>query len=338
MFRSALSVKTIAKDSYQSMKPHFLTTTIICSDSSWVGERIDSFLHARIPEFSRNYFQELIDAGFVLINELPLTKSNYRLKLNDRVHATLRTKLCNTAPAHVEFEVIDEQPDFLVINKPAGLLVHHTATNPEEITLVNGLLHRFPDMQKIEGNERPGIIHRIDKNTSGLLLVARNAQAHNTFTALFQERKIKKTYLAVVAGNPSADGRIDLAVGRHPTERHKMSTIGIESREALTFYKVQQQFSTASLLEVRIVTGRTHQVRVHCAAIGHGLLGDEVYGVKHPLIARQALHAWRVAFTFQGKEFSYEAPLPDDMQGLLRGLAATQFGRSGEKSINQKCL
>ncbi|MBM3893590.1 RluA family pseudouridine synthase [Candidatus Dependentiae bacterium] len=335
MFRSALSVTTIAKDSYQSMKPHFLTTTIVCSEPTWVGERVDSFLHARIPEFSRNYFQELIDAGFVLVNDLPLAKNNYRIKLNDTVSVTLRTKVCNTAPAHVEFEVIDEQPDFLVINKPAGLLVHHTATNPEEITLVNGLLYRFPDMQKIEGNERPGIIHRIDKNTSGLLLVARTVQAHNAFTALFQGRNIEKTYLAVVAGRPQASGRIDLPVGRHPTERHKMSTTGIESRQALTFYQVQEQFSTASLLEVRIVTGRTHQVRVHCAAIGHGLLGDEVYGVKHPLIARQALHAWRVKFTYQGKEFSYEAPLPDDIQQLLRGLAGTQLGRNDGKSFDK---
>lgn len=329
MFRSALSITTITKDSYQSMNPSFLTITIVCSEPTWVGERIDSFLHARIPEFSRNYFQELIDAGFVLVNDLPLAKNNYRIKLNDTVSATLRTKLCNTAPAHVDFEVIDEQPDFLVINKPAGLLVHHTATNPEEITLVNGLLHRFPDMQKIEGNERPGIIHRIDKNTSGVLLVARNLQAHNAFTALFKERKIEKTYLAVVTGNPPASGRIDLAVGRHPTERHKMSTIGIESRSALSFYKVQEQFSTASLLEVRIVTGRTHQVRVHCAAIGHGLLGDEVYGVKHPLIARQALHAWRVTFSYQGKEFNYEAPVPSDMQRLLQALTGTQLGMGG---------
>ena len=329
MFRSGLSITTITKDIYQSMNPSFLTTTIVCSEPAWAGERIDSFLHARIPEFSRNYFQELIDAGFVLVNDLPLAKNNYRIKLNDRVSATLRTKLCNTAPAHVDFEVIDEQPDFLVINKPAGLLVHHTATNPEEITLVNGLLHRFPDMQKIEGNERPGIIHRIDKNTSGILLVARNLQAHNAFTALFKERKIEKTYLAIVTGNPPVSGRIDLAVGRHPTERHKMSTIGIESRSALSFYKVQEQFSTASLLEVRIVTGRTHQVRVHCAAIGHGLLGDDVYGVKHPLIARQALHARRVTFTYQGKAFSYEAPIPSDMQRLLQGLTGTQLGMGG---------
>lgn len=304
------------------MNPNFITTTIVCTDPTWVGKRIDSFLHTRIPEFSRNYFQELIDAGFVVVNNTTLQKNNYRIKLHDRVSATLRTKACNTAPAYVDFDVIDEQEDFLVINKPAGLLVHHTATNPEEITLVNGLLHRFPDMQKIESNERPGIIHRIDKNTSGILLVARNLQAHNAFTALFKERTIEKTYLAIVAGNPPASGRIDLAVGRHPIDRHKMSTIGIESRSALSFFKVQQHFPTASLLEVRIVTGRTHQVRVHCAAIGHGLLGDEVYGVKHPLITRQALHAWRVTFTYQGKAFSYQAPLPKDLQLLLQGLAA----------------
>ncbi len=308
------------------MNPAFSTTTIICTEPSWVGERIDSFLHARIPSFSRNYFQELIDAGFVQVNNIVLQKNNYRLKLNDTVVATLRTKMCNIAPAPVAFDVIAEHPDFLVINKPAGLLVHHTATNPEEVTLVNGLLHRFPDMQDIEGSERPGIVHRIDKNTSGLLVVARNLQAHNALTTLFQERKIEKTYLAVVTGIAPASGRIDLPVGRHPTERHKMSTKGIESRSALTFYTLQQHFVDTSLLAVRIVTGRTHQVRVHCAAIGHGLLGDEVYGLKHPLIDRQALHAWRIAFTYKGQEFSFEAPLPRDIQMLITALSAIQIG------------
>jgi 23S rRNA pseudouridine1911/1915/1917 synthase len=181
-------------------------------------------------------------------------------------------------------------------------------------------------MQDLEGSERPGIVHRIDKNTSGLLLVARNLQAHNLLSALFKERKIQKTYLAVVNGVPPASGRIDLPVGRHPTERHKMSTKGIEARPALTFFTVEQQLNDASLLAVRIVTGRTHQVRVHCAAIGHGLLGDDVYGVKSPFIDRQALHAWQIQFSYKGQDFSFQAPLPDDMQDLLTALAGTKVG------------
>jgi 23S rRNA pseudouridine1911/1915/1917 synthase len=249
-----------------------------------------------------------------------MIKSNYCVKPADIISITFKNREWNLDPTPVAFEVIDEQEDFLIINKPAGLLVHHATSSPGEITLVNGLLHSYPDMHNTESAQRPGIVHRIDKHTSGLLLVARNLQAQAALSAMFKDRKIEKTYLAVASGITPATGRIDLPIGRHPTERHKMSTIGIESRNALSFFTAKEFFKEATLLEVRIVTGRTHQIRVHCAAIGHGLLGDSTYGQSSPLIERQALHAWQMKFEYKEKSFSYQAPLPEDITRLLTAL------------------
>ena len=261
--------------------------------------------------------------GKVTINQITIYKPNHTVRLQDTVVITLAAKQSNFTPADVPFDVIDEQQDFLIINKPAGLLVHHADTKPDELSLVNGLLHRYPDMQALESLQRPGIVHRIDKNTSGLLLIARKQQAQAALAALFKERKIHKVYRAVVQGHPAPAGKIDLPIGRHPIDRHKMATFGIETRSALSYYKVIESFGDASLLEINIIPGRTHQVRVHCASMGHGLLGDSTYGVSSPLIARQALHAWHMSFSYAGKDFSYTAPLPDDLEELLAKLRST---------------
>ena len=297
-----------------------LPVTLLCDEPQWHGERIDKFLIAHIPNFSRNYFQELILAGCVTLNGTRVTKVSSTIRLNDSVTITFKSKQCNFDPADVAFDVIDEQPDFLVINKPAGLLVHHTATKPEEVTLINGLLFRYPEMKDLDSMDRPGIVHRIDKNTSGILIIARNQQAQQHFSQMFHDRQIHKTYLAVVRGTPANQGTIDLPIGRHPIDRHKMATFGVETRQALTHYKVIEQFKTAAILEVNIITGRTHQVRVHCASMGHGLLGDDTYGITSPLINRHALHAWKVSFNYLGKDFSYQAPLPDDLTQLIDAL------------------
>lgn len=300
--------------------------SLTCTDPAWNDARIDKFLSAHVPGYSRNYFQTLIGAGLVIVNGAIVAKSNYTLRLHDQVIVTLQTKPCNFQPAPVSFAVLDEQPDFLIVNKPAGLLVHHAPTAPQEVTLVNGLLFKYPEMQELEGDERPGIVHRIDKNTSGLLVVARNVQAQHTFADMFKQRLMKKTYLAVVNGMVTADsGSINLPIGRHPTERHKMATFGIETRPALSHYTVLARHKDASLLEVSIVTGRTHQIRVHCASMGHGLLGDETYGVASPFINRQALHAWKMAFVYGGKEYAYEAPLPQDLSLLIKQLGLKSF-------------
>lgn len=292
------------------------------SAQSHGGCRLDKFLISKIPEHSRAYFQDLIDRGCVAINGKPMTKSSYTIKESDSITVTFIKKQLNLAPEAVEFEVLDAQEDFLIVNKPAGLLVHHTATMPDTASLINGLLHRYPEFTAFDTPERPGIVHRIDKNTSGLLIIARNPIAQATLSAMFKNRHISKSYLAVVNKNPELSGTIDLPIGRNPVHRHMMATFGIEARSALTHYRVLQHFQGASLIQADIITGRTHQIRVHCASMGHGLLGDDVYGETSKLIARQALHAWKMAFTYNGKEYSYTCPLPEDFKKLLQELVS----------------
>lgn len=218
----------------------------------------------------------------------------------------------------VDFGIVDQQPDFFVINKPAGLVVHPTQSALEEVTLVNGLLHRFAEFQGFEDKERPGIVHRLDKNTSGLMLIARNQKAQIELASMFKNRQIHKTYLALVSNHPPQKGTVDLPIGRHPHERHKMSTFGIEARPALTHYNVLKYYNDSTLIAANIVTGRTHQIRVHCAAIGHGLIGDATYGVSSKLIDRQALHAWKISFEYKGKLHEYTQPVPDDFKNALK--------------------
>lgn len=291
------------------------TIHLVCSYPEHQSMRLDKFLYVQFPEYSRAYFQELIEEGLVLVNQ-GKTKSNYHVKKADQVTVTFKIKQYNLEPVPVAFDVIDQQDDFLIINKPAGLLVHSIAGS-DEPSLVNGLLYHFKEIGGLSNDERPGIVHRLDKNTSGLMIIARNYHAHKLLSAMFKDRNIHKTYLALVSGNPEKKGSIDLPIGRHPIERHKMSTFGIDTRPALTHYKVLASYSDTALIAAHIITGRTHQIRVHCAALGHGLIGDDVYGVPSLLIARQALHSWKISFEFKGKNYSYSCPLPEDFKQLV---------------------
>ncbi len=277
-------------------------------------ERIDSYLFETYPDYSRSYFQKLIDLGNVLINGKPIKKTSYKLKNNDVITVSFAaTHEYSLAPQPMELDIIFIHDDFIIVNKPAGLLVHPAATTkPDEPTLVGGLLHYFSEFMSFDDHERPGIVHRLDKDTSGVMLVARTPLAQIAFSNLFKDRKMSKTYLAVVRGEPPKTGTIDYPIGRHPHQRHKMSHVGIASRDATTHYKTLTYFEGYALVEASPVTGRTHQIRVHFAAIGHGLLGDSVYGFQSKLINRQALHAYRLTFTYQDKEFSFMAPEPDD--------------------------
>jgi 23S rRNA pseudouridine1911/1915/1917 synthase len=279
--------------------------------------RLDCYLRSLLEGFSRTYIQDLIDQGAVKVNGKVVHKSSIILKNNDIITILPKAKTYNVEPMPVPFEVIDQQEDFLVINKPAGLLVHQAHTNQETPTLVNGLLHYFNGFTEFNDAQRPGIVHRIDKDTSGLLLVARNVQAQYVLSEMFKNRMVKKTYLAVVHGNPNEQGSIDLPIGRSFKERHKMSHVGFCSRHALTHYHVLARYYDSALIAATIVTGRTNQIRVHCAAIGYPVLGDSVYGVKTPLIARQALHAWKLAFTYKNKQYTYYCPVPDDIKKLI---------------------
>lgn len=294
--------------------------SFLCTDPTTYGMRLDRYLFMRFPQYSRAYFQHLIDQGCVLINDRIATKSNYSIKPNDHINITFQTKECNLTPTPLNFELIDEQNDFVVVNKPAGLLVHHAPSAPEEVALVNGLLYQFQELSGCKEKVRPGIVHRLDRDTSGILLVARNDEAQRVLSSMFKLRQMHKTYLAVVQGHPPKEGVIDYSIGRHPTERHKMSVIGIDARPALTMYQTIAYYRDSALVAARIITGRTHQIRVHFAAIGHGLLGDETYGHKSAHIDRQALHAWKFSFTYKEKSYSYECLLPDDMKKLIQSV------------------
>ena len=214
----------------------------------------------------------------------------------------------------------------MIIEKPAGLLTHPTGSKSSEISLSDWLQHHIKDIEHIGSVDRPGIIHRLDKLTSGLIIVPRTNYAYMQFGTIFRDRTIEKTYYAIVTGHPPKQGTINLVIGRDAIVRNKMTTYRSEdvaktkSRHAITHYIVEQYFENASLLRVTLETGRTHQIRVHCAAIGHPIIGDTVYGTKSHLIARQALHAAELAFTFDTELFTFKSPLPEDITKLLSNL------------------
>lgn len=282
--------------------------------------RLDRFLFSSFPAYSRTYFHDLIEQGKVTVNGRQVTKPSLTLKQNDTVAVTFSVKTYNVDPIAVDFKVIDTQQDFLIIDKPAGLIVHQAHTGDTTPTLVNGLLYHFKEFTAFDDAQRPGIVHRIDKDTSGLLLIARNQIAQKKLAALFKLRSIKKTYLAVVHGQPNDHGVIDLPIGRSFKERHKMSHVGFCQREAHTTYKVLARYADTALVAVDLITGRTHQIRVHFAAIGHPLVGDKTYGKPSSLINRQALHAWKMAFEYGEKQYTYCSALPSDMKQLLAHL------------------
>lgn len=286
-----------------------------------IGSRLDKVLFIQLPGYSRTYFQDLIDRGFVFVNGKKILKSSYSVQATDQISVTIPpAKEYDLAPVQVDFDVVDENADFLVINKPAGLVVHPSDNNKEEISLVHGLLHRYPDFCNLKDEQRPGVVHRLDRDTSGLMLVARTERSQRELISMFEKRQMHKTYLAVVTRHPHKSGTIEFPIGRHPIHRHKMSHMGIASREATSLYKNLVYYKDSSLVAVDIITGRTHQIRVHMAAIGHGLVGDALYGYKSRLISRQALHSWKLSFEYKGKKFNYQVPVPQDMNILLQKL------------------
>ncbi len=298
------------------------TVNIACETPQFCPNRIDRVLCAHFPEYSRTFFQKLMDEGFIHINGSPNTKSSYLVKEADTITVNFpRIKPLDLNPKKVDFGVVDNHNDFIIINKPAGLLVHPVKKeSKDEISLVNGLLYHFDELNQFENKERPGIVHRLDKGTSGLMVVAKNIPAQIKLSQMFKNREVKKTYLAVVKGHPSKKDKIDFDIGRHRTKRHLMSHVTYDGRKALTYYEVLVYYKDCSLVAVQIVTGRTHQIRVHFAAIGHGLLGDEVYGYNSKLIQRPALHSWKLAFEYKDQKYSYWRPVPQDFQKLLKTL------------------
>jgi 23S rRNA pseudouridine1911/1915/1917 synthase len=296
-----------------------------------VGERLDRYLTRHLPSHSRAYLQQLIGQQHVLVDGRT-TKPGYRLRLGDRIMVSLPpSKPSDVLPEPIPLDVLYEDAHLLVVNKAAGMVVHPSPGNPSG-TLVNALQAYCTQLSGIGGIERPGIVHRLDKDTSGAIVVAKDDATHRGLVRQFAARQVKKRYLAIVRGNlRDAQGVIDAAVGRHPVYRQKMSTHTRVGRQAVTEFHVLERFECYTLVELCPHTGRTHQIRVHMAAVGHPLLGDPTYGRKRqgyhrsPLahrlswFRRQALHAWVLGFVHPRTEVWLEcrAPLPADLERLL---------------------
>lgn len=289
-------------------------------------ERIDRVLSAQFEQ-SRSYFQQIITQECVSVNGIAVKKASLLVQRGDRIEVILPATRAMGAlplPAHdIGASVIATHDDFIIVYKPTGLIIHAANKYNERVTLVDWLVHTFNDLASIGSADRPGIVHRLDKDTSGLVLVPRTNIAHAHFSKLFQKRLMEKTYLAIVQGHPAQTGSIDFPIGRDNKHMHKMTHRPQLGREALTHYRVVEYLTDAALLEVKPVTGRTHQIRVHCAAIGHPILGDATYGQPHPLITRQALHAHQLSFDYKDQHISCWHDMPEDMRALVLALRKT---------------
>jgi len=283
------------------------------------GERLDLFLAREVRELTRSQLKRLIDEGLALLNGRP-AKPGQRVRTDDRVSLTIPPPRPPTVEAEpIPLHVVYEDPHLLVVDKPAGLAVHPAPGHPRD-TLVNALLALCPDLRGIGGELRPGIVHRLDKDTSGLMVVAKTSGAHLALSHQIKERQVRKGYLALVKGNlHPREGIIDAPIARDPRNRKRMAVVP-GGREACTRYRVLRAGGAYSLVEVFPETGRTHQIRVHLASIGYPLVGDPVYGKGSPLVGRQFLHAHLLAFhhpaTGEWREFT--SPLPPDLETALR--------------------
>ncbi len=290
-----------------------------------VGMRLDRYLTSTLSNLSRTASQQLITEGAVLINGRQ-SKSGYNLRENDevsilRVVSSAAQK--ELVPQTIPLDIVYEDTNLLVINKAAGMVVHPAAGHQDD-TLVNALLAYYPELQSNEEDMRPGIVHRLDRDTSGLIIVAKNLHTQAALIDLMKLHKVEKRYIALVEGIVSLDkGSIDAPIGRDPRHRQQMAITVVEGREARTHFKVLERFARHTLLLLQLETGRTHQIRVHLKAIGHPVVGDEVYGSGHMQqdrkLQRQFLHAYQLRFIHPstGKVIELEAPLPLDLQTIL---------------------
>jgi 23S rRNA pseudouridine1911/1915/1917 synthase len=282
------------------------------------GWRLDLYLALALPQFSRSRLQALIRAGEVHLQGKS-ARTRETVHAGDIVGLTVPpVEEIDALAEEIPLEILFEDEDLLVLNKPAGLVVHPGAGNQTH-TLVNALLHHCANLSGIGGKQRPGIVHRLDKETSGCLVVAKNDAAHQHLSRQFAEREVKKIYLALVTGTPKRPrGTIEAPIGRHPVQRKKMAVNQTRGRVAKTDYRVLQSGGGVSLVECAIHSGRTHQIRVHLHHIGHPVAGDSLYG-KKIAAPRQMLHAWKLGFTHPrtGERHFFEAPVPDDFQAAM---------------------
>ena len=312
-------------------------------ESEWAGSRLDKFLSAQFPCYSRNFFQQLINKKRVSINDEICRKTGVTLRQEDGITVIFPPKrtAAQLIEEHADLGVtlVHEHDQFLILGKPAGLLVHSPHHLSEDITLVDWVLTHYSDIKSVGYVDRPGIVHRLDKNTSGLIIVPRTNYAHGLLSSMFRDRKIQKVYLAIVEGHPPESGSIDFSTGRDPVQKIRIRAFKspaqfpeIRKRETLTFYRVLTYFKNHSLVEVRPVTGRTHQIRVHMAAIGHPLVGDHVYGKESKLITRHALHAHQIGFSLEGERFLFSQETPSDFSSIVTTLEGNDCPKQKTKA------
>jgi len=303
-------------------------------DESDTGRRLDVVVASFISDCSRSYAAKLIVKGHTLV-EGENKKPGYRVKTGEKIKVRVPAPIPVVfEPEPVDIDILYEDEHLIVVNKKAGIVVH-PAPGHYSGTLVNALLHHCPDIGTISGEIRPGIVHRLDKDTSGTLVIAKNSTIHEHLSRQFKLRTIKKEYLALVHGEMKSDsGSINLPIGRHPVNRKRMSTNSKKAKEALTLWEVRERFKNATLIKVDLKTGRTHQIRVHSAAINHPVIGDLVYCTRKAgsdlikmqdfkkKITRQMLHAWRLEIFHPvlQEEMTFESEIPQDMEELIRML------------------
>ena len=285
--------------------------------------RLDVFLTASLPEFSRSRLQGLIRDGFITVDGEPVTKTGRYLEPGERVEIRIPPPVPSGLIAEdIPLDIIFENNDLLVVNKPAGMVVHPSPGH-ERGTLVHAALGHAPEMEGIGGEERPGIVHRLDKDTSGLIVIAKNEQTHRWLQDQFRTRTVEKVYLALVDGKPPTPrGRVEAPIGRNATQRKLMSVVPLEKgREAVSEYKTLESFPEHTLLEVHPLTGRTHQIRVHMAFLGCPVVGDTVYGKKKSTVDlnRHFLHAYKLRIILPNEKEPrvFEATLPSELQHVL---------------------
>ena len=293
------------------------------------SERLDLFVTRRLQELTRSRVRRLIDQGLVTVDGQPAAKAGLRLNAGQRVRVTLPPpEPSELEPEAIPLRIVYEDEDLLVVDKPAGMAVHPSPGHSRH-TLVHAVLAHCPDLSGIGGVLRPGIVHRLDKDTSGLIIVAKHDAAHLSLARQLKERKVEKTYVALVEGRVRPQqGVIDAPIGRHPRHRKRMAVVE-NGRDARTRYRVLREVDGRSLVEVQPKTGRTHQIRVHLASIGHPVVGDTLYGKRSDVFPRQFLHAQRLAFRHprSGERMELEAPLAEDLQRALAELEEPKRAR-----------
>lgn len=280
--------------------------------------RLDKALQQKNPDFSRTFFAKLIEDGFILVNSKIICKASFLIKNEDEIEICFEEQSFEVPKTTTEIEIIVEEKDFFIINKPAGLITHPAPTSKNDPSVVSILSPKLENISEFENQARPGIVHRLDKDTSGLMIIAKNQSALAKLSSLFAERKIVKKYLAIIEGSPTWNQiTCEQPIGRNPRDPAKMLVYGIAAKPAKTIFTVLKRTENYTLLEAEIFTGRTHQIRVHLKHLGFFLVGDKTYGKESKLINRQALHAYFLNFTFEKKITNITLPLPKELSSIF---------------------